>query len=72
MSILNGPFDLKGSFGNYRIYKDPVLGITVFSGKGGPSAEQMATLDTLAYARGVRARTGWAQQMGFKSQVEFF
>jgi len=67
MSILNGPFDLKGSVGNFRIYKDPVLGITVFSGKGGPSAEKMKTLDSLAGAREcaheLGGRSKWASNL---------
>jgi hypothetical protein len=67
MSILNGPFDLKGSFGNFRIYKDPVLGVTILSGKGGPSAEKMKTLETLAGAREcaheLGGRSKWASNL---------
>ena len=67
MTIFKGPFDLEGSFGNFRIYKDPVLGITIFSGVGGPSAEQMATLDTLAHAREcaheLGGRSKWASNL---------
>lgn len=67
MSIFKGPFDLKGRVGNFRIYKDPVLGITVFSGVGGPTAEQMATLDTLAFAREcaheLGGRSRWASNL---------
>ena len=67
MTIFKGPFDLEGSFGNFRIYKDPVLGITILSGKGGPSAEKMKTLDSLAGAREcaheLGGRSKWASNL---------
>jgi hypothetical protein len=67
MTIFKGPLDLKGSFGNFRIYKDPVLGITILSGKGGPSAEKMKTLETLAGARAcaheLGGRSKWASSL---------
>jgi len=47
MATINGPFDVKGSFGNMRCYYDPGTKKWVFGRKGGFNKKQYQTLDSL-------------------------
>src|ERR1700687_414601 len=47
MATINGPFDIKGSFGNMRCYWDPGTKKWIFGKKGGFDKKQFETLETL-------------------------
>jgi hypothetical protein len=51
MSVIKGPFDFTGSFGNLRCYDDPGTGKRILSKKGGPSKNQFDSLETMQQAR---------------------
>jgi len=51
MSIINGPFDLNGSFGNFRSYYDPATRKRILGKKGGITRKQFETLPSLQLAR---------------------
>ena len=51
MSVIKGPFDFTGSFGNLRVYDDPATGKRIIAEKGGPTAEQFWNHPNYAMAR---------------------
>lgn len=67
MSIIKGPFDFTGSFGNMRCYDDPSIGKRILSRKGGPTRVQFLTDPAYARQRQVSNEFGgcsiWASQV---------
>ena len=47
MATIDGPFDVKGSFGNMRYYYDPGTKKWVFGKKGGYTKKQLQSLESL-------------------------
>lgn len=67
MSIIKGPFDFTGSFGNMRCYDDPSIGKRILSRKGGPTRVQFLTDPAYVRQRQVSNEFGgcsiWASQV---------
>ena len=67
MSIIKGPFDFTGSFGNMRCYDDPSIGKRILSRKGGPTRVQFMTDPAYERQRQVSNEFGgcstWASQV---------
>lgn len=51
MSVIKGPFDFTGSFGNLRVYDDPATGKRIIAEKGGPTSDQFWNHPNYAMAR---------------------
>lgn len=67
MSIIKGPFDFTGSYGDMRCYDDPSIGKRILSRKGGPTRVQFLTDPAYARQRQVSNEFGgcsiWASQV---------